>query len=372
MNFLVIPDKFKGSLTALEVISVVEKTIIKKYPDALVKSVIASDGGDGFLEAILELEEVEKKELEALDPLGRPINSYYLFNKKKGEAYIELANTSGLVLLNENELDPLRTSSFGTGIQIKDALKSGATKIYIGLGGSATNDGGIGIANALGYRFLDRKGEELPPIGASLSDIVKIDFTELNNKFHNCSFYAVNDVINPLYGKDGATFVYGEQKGANEISLEHLESGLRNLDQVVKDNMHLENAMIKGAGAAGGAAYGLMTFLGAKFMGGTSFILEKAGVPQYIENEKVDYLITGEGKIDSQSLQGKLIDGVLELSKSYKIPVIAICGILEIDKEALYKMGVSKILEIRDKTKPLSYNMENAAELLEKGLKDMF
>lgn len=370
MNFLLIPDKFKGSLTASQVIDITEESILEKYPDAQVFRIRASDGGDGFLDSIMHLEELEKIELPSFDALGRSIDSYYLLNRNTATAYVELANTSGLVLLEEKELDPLNTSTYGTGIQIKDALDKGAKEVYIGLGGSATNDGGIGIAAALGYEFLNKKGESLPPIGANLGEVTKIDTSKRSIDLSKYKFYAVNDVTNPLLGKNGATYVYGKQKGGNQAALEKLEKGLENLDKCVVGQLQKNNATVRGAGAAGGSAYGLMSFLNASFINGIMFVLHKAGVPEIMKSQNIDYIITGEGKVDGQSLQGKLVDGIFQLNRSYQVPIILICGVLEIEPANLYNNGVSKIVEICDREKPLQYSMENASRLLRTKLKN--
>ncbi|WP_276391413.1 glycerate kinase [Eudoraea chungangensis] len=368
MNFLLIPDKFKGSLTASQIIRITEKEVLDKYPSANVRSIIASDGGDGFLDSVLQFEQVNRIDVPSVDALGRSINSHYLLNAKQCKAYIELANTCGLILLDREELNPLKASTYGLGIQIKDALERGAKDIYIGLGGSATNDGGIGMASALGYKFLNKKGQRLEANGDALNKITSIDSSRVLKNLSSTKFIAVNDVTNPLFGSNGATAVYGKQKGVNKDEIDVLEKGLINLDNIVAEELHMHVAEVPGAGAAGGSAYGLMCFFGASFIGGINFVLQKAGVPRLLENEEIDFIITGEGKIDSQSLQGKLIDGVINLGSSYQIPIILICGLLEIDKNILYPRGVSKIVEICDREKPIQYSIDNAAVLLKRGL----
>jgi len=247
----------------------------------------------------------------AQNPLGKLIQSYYLYNQKSNSAFIEMANTSGMELLELTERNPLLTSTLGTGNQIKDAINKGVKRIYIGLGGSATNDAGIGLAHALGYRFLDQNGQELEPVGGSLNDIVKIDDSKVSKLVKEVSFYAVNDVNNPLFGQRGAAFVYAKQKGADDAMIEKLDSGLQNLDHIVTQQFGCENAEIPGSGAAGGTAYGLKTFLNAEFISGIDFILDLAGVHELLSNENFNVLVTGEGKIDQQTLSGNLIQGVL-------------------------------------------------------------
>ena len=364
MKLLLIPDKFKGSLTSEEVSKAfvvgVEKAGVK-FTSHYIK---ASDGGDGFMEAVANYKACISVQVISENPLGKPIQSYYLYNQESNSAYIEMANTSGMELLLKEERNPLLTSTFGTGLQVKDAIGKGIKNIYIGLGGSATNDGGIGIANALGYVFLDAEGQRLPPTGESLNYIETIDDTRVAANLKQVSFYAINDVTNPLYGAQGAAYVYAAQKGATNDMIQELDKGLENLDAVVLEKYKLKNSKIQGSGAAGGTAYGLKSFLGADYISGIDFILTLSGVKTLLDNEKFDFLVTGEGKIDEQTFSGKLIQGVLNLGKSFNIPVLAICGKLEVTKEKLKQSGVFDVLEIQDPAKSLDFNMQNAAELL--------
>ena len=372
MKLLLIPDKFKGSLTSEEVskafISGVEKAGLK-FTSRYIK---ASDGGDGFMDAVANYRACISVQVISENPLGKPIQSYYLYNKKNNSAYIELANASGMELLNADERDPMLTSTYGTGLQIIDAIKKGVKHIYIGLGGSATNDGGIGIAKAMGYSFLDAQGKKLLPVGSSLVKIKSIDDSKVSENLSQVSFYAVNDVTNPLFGKTGAAFVYAAQKGATESVIQELDKGLENLNKVVVEKYSTNNALLPGSGAAGGAAYGLKTFLGAKYISGIDFILELSEVEKLLGSEKFDFIVTGEGKIDEQTLNGKLIQGVVRLGEKYSIKVIAICGKLEVSKIELTKKGIFDVFEIRDPDKTLEYNMRNAEQLLSKKATEYF
>lgn len=372
MNVLLIPDKFKGSLTAQEVIISLSAGILKIYPDAEIHRVIASDGGDGFLEAIANYCKTDSVEIETKDPLGRKIRAYYLYNASEETAYIELAKTAGLVLLDSSECDPKLTSTLGTGLQIRDAVKKGAKKIYIGLGGSATNDAGLGIAAALGFSLLDEFGNLLNPIGGNLSKIYSIEPSEFLKDYENIEIYAVNDVDNPLFGPTGAAYVYSAQKGGNKESIEFLDKGLKHLHTIVKKEMEKDYADIPGSGAAGGTAYGLKTFLNAEFISGTDFIFKLTRIDKLLESNSIDFIITGEGKIDDQTLRGKLINGVCQLGKSYKIPVIVVCGVSEINAKHLNEMGNVEVIEIRDSSMPLSYSIENASGLIELALAKFF
>ncbi|WP_299536337.1 glycerate kinase [Ulvibacterium sp.] len=372
MNILIIPDKFKGSLTAKEVITAISNGIRATIPDTNLFSVLASDGGDGFLNAVSENLDCELITMDTVNPLGRPIKAEYLLNRSEGVAYIELAKSSGLELLGVKERNAMITSTYGTGLQISDAISKGATSIHVGLGGSATNDGGTGIARALGYRFLDGSGKDLDPNGENLSKIRTIKREEAFQNLEAISFYAVNDVDNPLFGETGAAHIYGRQKGANGSEIAMLDQGLRNLDIIVQDALHKHLAQNPGAGAAGGTAYGLQAFLNAEFISGVDFVLNLTRVKELLKKESIDYIITGEGKFDDQTLHGKLIKGVVDLGRNNEVPVLVVCGQSEVTAEKLGSLNIAAILEIKDDTKPLHYNMENAALLTEKAVSTFF
>ncbi|WP_282161853.1 glycerate kinase [Ulvibacterium marinum] len=372
MNILIIPDKFKGSLAASEVISAISNGIQKVMPNANLHSVMSSDGGDGFLNAVAENLDCEVVTTDTVDPLGRRIRADYLLNRAGHVAYIELAKSSGLELLQVHELSVMKTSTYGTGLQIRDAITKGATSIYVGLGGSATNDGGTGIALALGYQFLDGLENNLDPNGENLSKIRAIKKKEVVQDLNNISFYAVNDVDNPLFGAKGAAHIYARQKGANDSEIDALDEGLRNLDAIVQGNLGKNMAQRPGAGAAGGTAYGLQAFLNAEFVSGIDFMLNLAHVEELLQTKKIDYIITGEGKFDNQTLHGKLIKGVVDLGKNHGVPVIVVCGQSEVATEKLASLHITEVLEISDASKPLEYNMENAAALTEKTVLTFF
>lgn len=364
MRLLLIPDKFKGSLTSKEVSEAfvlgVEKAGVK-FTSHYIK---ASDGGDGFLDAVAHYKACVSVQVISENPLGKSLQSYYLYSQESNSAFIELANASGMELVSAGQRNPMLTSTFGTGLQIRDAIEKGIRNIFIGLGGSATNDGGIGMAHALGFNFFDAEGKKLAPSGGSLNHIERIDAANISPKLKQVTFYAVNDVTNPLFGKNGAAYVYGPQKGATKEMIKKLDQGLKNLDTVMIGQFNLKNAELPGSGAAGGAAYGLKCFLEASYISGIDFILELSGVKKLLAEKDFDFLITGEGKIDKQTLHGKLIQGVLNLGKKHNIPVLALCGILDISQKELKKSGIFEVLEIQDPSKSLDYNMLHAADLL--------
>lgn len=359
-------------MTAEEVIRYLSKGIKRVDAKAEIHSVLASDGGDGFLEAVSIHKNISWEESITVDPLGRSIKAPYLWDKDEMSAYIELAKASGMELLKPSERNPLLTSTFGTGLQIKDAIAKGAKTIYLGLGGSATNDGGIGIAMALGYVFTDVTGNEILPIGANLLNIHGIEGKVKEPQLEEISFFAVNDVNNPLYGINGAAHVYAKQKGASELEIKNLDLGLRHLDKKVGELLGGNAASEAGSGAAGGTAYGLNVFFNAQFISGIDFILDLAKVDMLLQQQKIDYIITGEGKIDDQTLNGKLIKGVIAKGKQFKVPVIGVCGKLDINKESIRQLGMLDIVEIGDPTKSLQFNMENATMLLEEASFNFF
>jgi len=365
MKIVLIPDKFKGSLTASEVIEAITKGIKRAYPKANISSVITSDGGDGFLDAIQHTIFVKRIYCESVDPLGRPMTAPYLYHPEKKTAYVELAQCSGMVLLDKEDRNPMKTSTLGTGLQIKHAVEQGAEAIYVGLGGSATNDGGIGIAHGLGFRFLDANGATLPPTGQSLSNIYTIETNGVSSDLKNIKIFAVNDVTNPLTGPAGAAYVYARQKGAGEEQIKALDDGLIKLNRIIEGKWHKSDALLPGAGAAGGTAYGLKSFLGASFIKGIDFMFALSDVDALFKENDVDLIITGEGAIDEQTLHGKLIQGVLLLAKKHTTPVIAVCGLLELDEKTAKANGLKTILEIRDKNKSVDYSMKHAARLVE-------
>jgi len=369
MKILLIPDKFKGSLTAQEVIESISKGVRTVFPKSQIRAVQASDGGEGFLDSIRANVDCSVIRIDTVDPLGRKIKADYLQNSTDHSAYIELSTASGLALLKDQEKDVMQASTFGTGLQIKDAILKGSTSIYIGLGGSATNDAGLGIAEALGYYFLDSNGDPLAPVGKNLSKIKSIHKKSNSISLKGISFFAVNDVQNPLYGPEGAAHTYAKQKGASSDEIQELDCGLQDFDSLVQLQTKKYVANVLGSGAAGGTAYGLKVFCDASFISGIDFILELSKVPQLLAQNDFDYIITGEGKFDKQTLQGKLIRGVIALGKRFELPVVAVCGQLDLDKKALAEFDLLTVLEIKDASQPLAYNMANAGMLIEKSIR---
>lgn len=368
MNILLIPDKFKESLSAKEVINAIKKGLARSKESINVIEILASDGGDGFIEAMVQKKSIKLVEMSTVDSLGRQLNATFALDSKKKVAYIELAKTSGLSLLEPTERNVLETSTYGMGLQIKQALKMGIKKLFLGLGGSATNDAGIGLAVALGYQFLDVNGSVLKPCGRNLIKIENIIKPSHIEKIDKVTFIAVNDVKNPLFGLNGAAQTYAPQKGASPSEVKLLESGLKNLSSKVKSQLNIDAALVAGAGAAGGTAYGLKVFFEAKFESGVDFILKQQTELSSIKPKDIDLIITGEGKLDQQTLYGKLVYGVSNWGTKRQIPVMAICGKNTLSYKSAKTLNLLKIIEISDATQSLDYNMKYAAELVEKAI----
>lgn len=357
MRILISPDKFKNSLTAYEVCDAIEKGIKKIRPNAEVIKLPLADGGEGTLE-ILERElQAERMELEVSNPLFKPVNSYYLLKGEK--AYIEMAKASGLPLLKEFERSAVKTSTYGTGELIADAVERGAKEIFVMIGGSATNDGGCGMAEALGAKFYAKDAKELKAIrGGDLQKVESVDLSSLD-KFKNIRFTVLSDVQNLLTGPTGASYVFGKQKGASDSEIEMLDQGLHNLAQVLENG----NETKPGAGAAGGLGYGLMSFLNAELKSGINQVFDILEYSRHLAG--VDLIITGEGKLDGQTLDGKVISGVAEKGKINKIPIGIICGIAEDVDRVKTNLGIERVYQVKERARNFKDSMENAAQYVE-------
>jgi glycerate 2-kinase len=363
MKIIIAPDSFKGSLSAFEVAKSIQRGIIKI--DETIETVIVpmADGGEGTVQSLIDASGGEIIELTVHDPLFREIKSFYGIMGDGITAVIEMAAASGLPLLTPEERNPLKTTTYGTGELIKDALNRGCQKFIIGLGGSATNDGGCGMAQALGVKFFDKNGNEVGLGGGELSKIDKIDISGIDTRIKNAAFLAACDVDNPLCGDKGASAVYGPQKGASADDVILLDKGLEHFAQLVKQQLNLDIKDVAGAGAAGGLGAGALIFLQAQLQRGIEIVTQTT----YLAGKMAgaDLVITGEGKIDSQTAFGKTPFGVAQLAKQKNIPVVAIAGSLGDGYQTLYDKGFDEIYSIMDKSMSLKYAIENAALLLE-------
>ncbi len=364
MKFVIAPDKYKDSLTGFQFCDAVEEGLKKVFSDAEIIKKPLADGGDGTIPIVKHYLDAEEVKVQVNNPLFRPVKASYLYAKKSQTAYIEMAEASGLKLLEIKDRNCMYTSSFGTGELITQAITKGAKTIILGIGGSATNDGGIGMAAALGYRFLDTNNKEIKPIGANLSAICRIDDKQVNVGLEKVNIKVACDVTNPLYGKTGAAYVYGKQKGASERELQILDIGLQNYAEVVQNHFNCNVQNVKGAGAAGGMGAGTYVFLKGKLVSGIKLIKELASFDEAIQN--ADWIITGEGQLDSQTLLGKTIDGVLKSAQKINIPVAALCGSVDLSLEDQSKMGLSYVSAITQGVSTLQEAMENSYGNLKK------
>jgi glycerate 2-kinase len=364
MKVLIIPDSFKGSLTSMEVCQVVEAAFLNVNPNLLVHKLPMADGGEGTVEALVINTNGRFILCEVQDPLGRLKQATYGILGDGKTAVIEMAEASGLPLLKIDERNPMKTSSYGTGQLILDALNNNCSRIIIGLGGSSTNEGGIGMLQALGVEFYGNNNNVLMGIGQNLINIRKIDITNLDDRLKNVRIDVACDVKNTLTGINGATFVYSHQKGATIEMQNHLESGMENYAKLLEELSGLEIDNIPGTGAAGGMGAGLMGILGARMTPGFELISNILQVEELIKNEKFDLIITGEGQINHQTIFGKLPYGIARLGKKYQIPVIALAGSIEKGYDNLYEEGLTSALSIVTGPMDLSYAMEHAEQLL--------
>jgi glycerate kinase len=358
MKILIAPDKFKGSLSAFQVCGAITRGInINKSKHEIVSCPMA-DGGEGSIDIINNYLSLSPIELIVNDPLFRPIKSTYYFSDLT--AYIEMSSASGLNLLKKEEQNCMNTSSFGTGELIKDAITKGFKTINLYIGGSATNDAGIGIASALGFQFYDKSKRLLSPIGKNLVLIESINMSEVSFNFNNIDINVICDVNNPLHGKNGAAFIYAKQKGADLIEIEELDKGLVNLQSKLVKHSFPNIANIPGSGAAGGVGGGMIAFLGAKLISGIQNLIEITQLENIVKD--CDLIITGEGKIDDQTEKGKVISGVSNLARKYKKPIIAVCG--DEDKNASKKLGLKKVYTILERSNSINDAIVNAEKYL--------
>ena len=338
MKIVIAPDKFRGSLTGIEFCWIVKEAIWEVLPDVEFVEAPVADGGDGTLAALEAQVPHGKKAVEVYDPLFRKIEASYLYNEEFKIAFVEMAEASGLRLLKEEERNCCDTTSFGTGELIKAALDQGAERIILGIGGSATNDCGMGMAAALGYQFLDAEGKDVKPIGQNLSMVKDIRTDAVDPRIMTVDFEVACDVINPLFGEEGAAYVYGSQKGASKEEIAMLDKGLADFNKLLIKIFNKDIHDIYGAGAAGGMGAGGLTFLNGELKPGIELVKEMIRFDKRIAG--ADWLITGEGKLDFQTLSGKAVKGVVESAQLQKIKVAAFCGRITLPQDTLATMGI--------------------------------
>lgn len=363
MKILIAPDSFKESLTAKEVALCLEKGIKNILPDAETVIVPMADGGEGTVQSLVDATEGEIKLVEVMDPLFRPVPSFYGMLGDGKTAIIEMAAASGLMFLKPEERNPLVTSTFGTGQLIKNALDNGCTKLIIGIGGSATNDGGAGVFCALGGRLWDADGNDLLPGGGNLNRLAKIDTSGVDVRLQNCEILVACDVTNPLCGPNGASKVYGPQKGATTDMVMKLDENLSHYGKILEKHFIKEIINIPGAGAAGGLGAGLLAFFNARLIPGFEIVAQITNLATFINN--CDLVFTGEGKIDFQTQFGKTPFGVAQMAQKAGKPVIAFAGSVGKDTEILYTKGFTCIMPVCSSPVTLQEAISGAAFQLE-------
>jgi glycerate kinase len=364
MNILIAPDSFKDCLSAKGVAAALSKGIGSILPDADCILVPMADGGEGTVESVIDATGGKLIKRRVLDPLMREIDSFYGITGDGETAVIEMAAASGIELLKEIERNPWITSTYGTGQLIKDALDRGVRKIMLGIGGSATNDGGAGMARALGVEFIGKSGPFDVRGGGDLGEVVQISMEELDPRIRHAEILVACDVSNPLTGTEGASAVYGPQKGADPAMVKILDENLVHFAELIRDQLGKEISDMPGAGAAGGLGAGLMAFLDARLVKGFDMIAGVVGLEQKIR--AADLVITGEGKMDAQTRFGKTPFGVAQMALTYGKPVIGVAGSLEEDAGMLYNEGFDLLMPIQEKPGDLEASLRDGEQLLER------
>ncbi|MCP2238829.1 glycerate kinase [Thermoanaerobacterium thermosaccharolyticum] len=367
MKILVAPDSFKGSLSSKEVLKAISEGI-KRAVNAEIVGVPIADGGEGTVDALIASLGGRIVDVDVVGPLGNVVKSFFgILND--GTAVIEMAASSGLSLVPDNMRNPLITTTYGVGQLIKEALGAGCRKFIIGLGGSATNDGGAGMIQALGVKLLDEDGKDISYGGGNLYKLKKVDISSIDKRVCESSFVVASDVTNPLCGENGASAVYGPQKGATPEMVEILDDNLRHYASVVKETLGKDFSDVPGAGAAGGLGFSLMAFLNAKIKSGIDIVMEASNIDEKIKS--CDIVITGEGNTDFQTAYGKAPAGIAMIAKKYGKPVVVLSGGLGKNYKNLYDVGVTSMFSIVDRPMTLQEAMINAKKLISDRAEDI-
>lgn len=348
---VLIPDSFKGTLPSSRICEIIGGEIKARWPECRVVSVPVADGGEGSVDCFLAAAGGEKIEIEVTGPFFEPVKAFYGVTGGGAAAVIEMAACAGLPLV-EDRKDPLATTTYGVGELIIDAARRGCKKIIVGLGGSCTNDMGAGAACAAGIRFFDGDGREFVPTGGTLKDIARIDASGLSKLLEGVEITAMCDIDNPLYGPSGAAYVFAPQKGAGPAEVRLLDEGLKSAAEVVRRDLGADAANLAGGGAAGGMGAGMAAFFGAKLQMGIETVLDTVGFEELIKD--ADFVFTGEGKLDSQSLMGKVVIGVARRAAALGVPVVALVGGYEEELDEARRQGVTAVFSINRLPQDLS------------------
>lgn len=362
MKFILIPDSFKGTLSSEQICEIAKEKVEKHFPDAETACVPVADGGEGSVDAFLTALGGSKVSVTVKNPYFEDMESYYGVIHEGKTAVIEMASCAGLPLV-EDRKNPKLTTTYGVGQLILAAAESGVEKIIVGLGGSSTNDGGCGAAAAVGIKFYDKDGREFVPTGGTTADIAKIDVSGRAKVLDQVEIVTMCDIDNPMYGPTGASYIFGPQKGADEAMVEELDAGIKNLSRVIAEATGEDISQVPGTGAAGAMGAGMIAFFGSRLQMGIQTVLDTVNFDEMIKD--ADYIITGEGKLDSQSLRGKVVIGIAERAKKQNKNVIAVVGGAddsEIDKA--YEMGVTAVFPINRLPQDFSISRHHSKENL--------
>jgi len=362
MRILIAPQSLKGSLTAAEAGSSIAQGVQAIFPKAEIDIVPIADGGEGTVQALVDASGGKIIQMIVTGPLGEPVTAFFGLMGDGLTAVIEMAACAGLPLVPPEKRDPRITTTYGVGELIRAALDNGSRHFIIGIGGSATNDGGAGMVQALGAKLFDSQGREISRGGAALATLAHISTTDLDPRLQQCTVDVACDVNNPLCGPMGASAVYGPQKGATPEMVEELDKALAHYAQIIEKELGLSIQNIPGAGAAGGLGAGLMAFLHARLRPGAQIIFEALSLEKHIQ--QADLVITAEGQIDAQTAYGKSVGAVAEIAKRYNLPVLAFAGSLGENYQVAYSLGVDAIEVLPDRPMTLTFAMENAARLI--------
>jgi len=362
MKIVIAPQSFKGSLSAQEVAKAIDKGIERVLADADTVLVPLADGGEGTVEALVYGTQGQVRYAEVTGPLGEKVTAKWGLLGDRVSAAIEMAAASGIMLVPAERLNPLVATTYGTGELIRAALDAGCRRLIIGIGGSATNDGGAGMAQALGARLMDEDAEELPRGGAALARLIRVDISGLDARLAECEVITACDVTNPLCGEQGTSRVYGPQKGATEGVCQQLDEALRKYAGVIKRDLGVDVMDMPGAGAAGGLGAGLVAFLGARLVSGIEMVSEAVGLEDHLK--EANLVFTGEGRMDAQTLFGKTVAGVAAKAKAFQIPVVAIVGELADEYQNIYQHGIDAVLSIVPGPMSLREAMADAERLV--------
>ena len=362
MKIVIAPQGFKGNLTALEVARAIEKGVKRIVPDAITTLKPMADGGEGTVQALVDATGGKIMVSEVTDPLGGRVKAHWGILRDKVTAVIEMASASGLPLVPKEKRNPLVTTTYGTGELIRAALDHGCRKLIIGIGGSATNDGGAGMAQALGAKLLDGKGKELPSGGAALARLEHIDISKLDPRLADFDVTLASDVNNPLCGPRGASAIYGPQKGATPEMVKQLDAALAHYADVIKKDLDVDFRDVPGAGAAGGLGMGLMVFLKARMIPGIDVVIKATNLVDDLKG--ADLVFTAEGRIDCQSAMGKVPTGVALKAKEFGAPVIALAGEVADDCRVVFEQGIDAVLSIAPGPISLEQSMADAEKLI--------